>query len=307
MTASAIQRFFRGALRACTRPRWSANLLRQIFKHDFIPETLIEHFPVECTFSAGLPGDKKPECRFLYQSTCGDALGRLLFWKGWRAWGATGRVYYELCKSSTVVLDAGANTGIFTLAACAANPSCTVTAIEPVKRVFDRLRRNIELNGWGRRVVLVQKAVSDTCGTASMSVPEQQIPCMATLAASGPAHGTAETVVTCTLDSLEGMFHSLDLTKIDVEGAEYRVLKGMEKLLKRFRPALVLEYSVPDSGPKITSLLKGFGYRFFRLGLEAISEEPGLGGKIDARAPDWLCCAESHLDRLRGIPIRKLR
>ncbi len=46
--------------------------------------------------------------------------------------------------------------------------------------------------------------------------------------------------------------------KIDVEGAELAVLKGMEETLQRFHPALLIEWS--DSQPAVAELLDEYGY-----------------------------------------------
>ena len=154
-----MQNIIRAAVRTITGIKPVSYALRPIVRHDFIPESVTARLPVEFAFPVELPGSGPIECRFTYESTYGDGLGRELFWNGWKAWRTTGRVYYELCKSAITVLDAGANTGVYTLAALAANPLLKVISIEPVPRVFDRLQRNIELNRWGTRVVLLRKAV----------------------------------------------------------------------------------------------------------------------------------------------------
>jgi len=59
--------------------------------------------------------------------------------------------------------------------------------------------------------------------------------------------------VTCTTIDLlveEYGLHHVDLVKIDVEGAELQVLRGMQATLKRFRPKIITELC--------PSLLDGF-------------------------------------------------
>ncbi|MEM2128792.1 MAG: FkbM family methyltransferase, partial [Candidatus Methanomethylicaceae archaeon] len=74
----------------------------------------------------------------------------------------------------------------------------------------------------------------------------------------------------CILDArpldilLEG--EKVDWVKIDVEGAEYEVLKGLSKTLKNNRSKLIVEV-FPQNREKVFELMKEFGYRW-----EAISE-----------------------------------
>jgi hypothetical protein len=52
-------------------------------------------------------------------------------------------------------------------------------------------------------------------------------------------------VPTFTLDEMN--LPNVDVIKVDVEGAEYRVLKGGQALLTRSRPAIVCEFSMEMS------------------------------------------------------------
>jgi hypothetical protein len=63
-----------------------------------------------------------------------------------------------------------------------------------------------------------------------------------------------------TLDSLLSHFPSPDVLKIDVEGAELRVLNGALKLLKSARPRIYCEVC-SRTRDDVVALLQGFGYR----------------------------------------------
>src|ERR1700740_2290939 len=67
-----------------------------------------------------------------------------LFWSGFgKGYEATSlQVWRRLAPHAHVILDVGANTGIYTLVACCVNPAATVFALEPVDRVFRRLKQN---------------------------------------------------------------------------------------------------------------------------------------------------------------------
>lgn len=54
----------------------------------------------------------------------------------------------------------------------------------------------------------------------------------------------------------------IDVVKIDVEGAELHVLKGMKRVLKEYKPYIIIEVS-QSTLAHVVKLLKGCGYRRF--------------------------------------------
>ena len=72
--------------------------------------------------------------------------------KGWEKESL--KIWKELCQTSDVILDVGANTGVYSLVAKAANPESRVIAFEPVKRTFDRLEHNNNINGFDMRFLM---------------------------------------------------------------------------------------------------------------------------------------------------------
>ena len=66
----------------------------------------------------------------------------------------------------SVVLDVGANIGVYTLTA--AKYASVVYSFEPDPITFSNLKRNVEANGY-KNVVAVNKAVSDKSGVAQLS------------------------------------------------------------------------------------------------------------------------------------------
>jgi hypothetical protein len=77
-------------------------------------------------------------------------------------------------------------------------------------------------------------------------------------------------VPTLTLDEMS--LPRVDVIKVDVEGAEYRVLKGGTQLLTRDRPAIVCEFSVEMTervsgvrAPDFLEWIEAMGYGIFVL------------------------------------------
>lgn len=120
-----------------------------------------------------------------------------------------------------VVLDIGANIGIFSL--CAAfNGARKIISIEPSVEAFATLQRNVVANDLGHIITPLQYAISDT--------DDQTIPFPVSASPynqMGADHGSAETadVETRTLKTImstrfEG---DIDLLKMDCEGAEFEI------------------------------------------------------------------------------------
>jgi len=141
-----------------------------------------------------------------------------------------------------VFLDIGANGGYFSLLAAArVGPAGRVVAFEPNPRACGELRRHVALNGFTERVEVCECALSNaSCEGVPLYVPEQDVRSgFASLQPETPqgreylASASAVPVHTRTLDDwVEGVaIETMDIVKIDVEGAEDHVLEGMTRTL----------------------------------------------------------------------------
>jgi FkbM family methyltransferase len=79
-------------------------------------------------------------------------------------------LWRQLTRRADVVLDIGANYGLFAILAADENPTSSVYAFEPLPEVLASLRRNVNSSGYGGRITVVGTAVSDSCGTAEFVV-----------------------------------------------------------------------------------------------------------------------------------------
>ena len=186
-----------------------------------------------------------------------------LFWRGYAGtWEKQSlELWRDLVRKAEYILDVGANTGVYALAASALNPHAKILAIEPAQRVFARLKRNIELNDFPIDAVAV--AASDREGTATFYDFAGDHEYSASLEAS--MGGTIETTVpVVTLDRLLAGhgFPRVDLMKIDVERHEPAVLRGMRGFLEKHRPILLIEILDDECRTGITEALHDLDYRW---------------------------------------------
>jgi FkbM family methyltransferase len=81
-------------------------------------------------------------------------------------------------------------------------------------------------------------------------------------------------VPTYTLDTLYQYFNSPDVIKIDVEGAEYKVLEGAHNIITNTKPKIYCEVRQKNVN-QVTELLKGYGYGLYKIeggGIEPIDQ-----------------------------------
>jgi FkbM family methyltransferase len=136
-------------------------------------------------------------------------------------------------------LDIGANHGYYAvLMADAVGPDGWVLAAEPNPELTGLLGRTLEVNGLAGHVEVVESAVTDRArDMAVLRVPTERSG-GASLYATGGAD-EQRLVCTTTVDELVEGWPRVDLVKIDVEGAEERVWRGMSATLER-NPSLTV-------------------------------------------------------------------
>lgn len=157
----------------------------------------------------------------------------------------TTQLFQRVIKPGMVVIDAGAHVGYYTLlAARHVGPAGKVYAFEPAPANYDLLLRNIQRNEYAN-VVAVKTALSREVGQATFYLTGLDNG-RHSLFRHGLPQGGSVVVQTTTLDAFlesEG-WPRVGLVKVDVEGAEADVLKGMEQLLRKpGELKLILEFN----------------------------------------------------------------
>ena len=176
---------------------------------------------------------------------------------------------FESLLEDDVIYDVGSNIGLIALV-LALHPrghSAVVHCFEPEPRNFAQLEGNIRLNGLAGRVFAHRLALSDRLGESGLFIR------------GGPGEGRHSTVarggstasIRIETDTLAAFSRRAgagpDLVKIDVEGAEGRVLEGMGPLLPEFAPREVFielhdkgEGDSMPGGGTVRAWLEGRGY-----------------------------------------------
>jgi FkbM family methyltransferase len=207
----------------------------------------------------------------------------------------------SLIRPGDTLMDVGANTGLWALgAALRVGPEGRVHAFEPVPDNFERLTRNLALNGFDN-VTSQKLALSDKCGHTVFYAATDDNSGVGSLTQRGEADRPIEIEMTTVDDyCVNHNIPRVDLMKIDVEGAELLVFRGAEKLLSSkeapiimFETDEVLTARFGSSSTIIKSLLHQYGYDFFRY----------TGNRLEAVAVDELHHKQEDLFALKPFHI----
>ena len=177
-------------------------------------------------------------------------------------------IWSVLSKKAQVILDIGSYTGLYSLVAAANHAAADITAFEPLSDNYTRLTKNIELNHF--KIRILNMALSDTTGAARFNVFSQPgfLTSGGSLLEGGKQVKRSEEVELSTIDTLisERVFDSPELVKIDVEGAELSVLKGMQAVFDQgHRPDLLVEVLDEQAGSELTAFFTEMGYKFYQV------------------------------------------
>lgn len=170
------------------------------------------------------------------------------------------RAFIRTIKPGNTVYDIGANVGFYTLlSSVLVGPKGKVIAFEPLPRNVFLLTKHMQINHCPN-VTIYQYAVSDNTGEACFNPSSN--PCMGHLSEGGEIK-----VKTVALDELIllGDVPPPEVLKIDVEGAEDRVLRGAEHTINRHKPIIFLSTHSPKVHHSCCERLKTLEYSLMAL------------------------------------------
>lgn len=190
----------------------------------------------------------------------------VLFWFGLQGYdeGHTLKIWSEYSKNANLVLDIGANTGIFSLISQCMNPQASVYAFEPLDRICQSLQKNIAINHYPISVHPV--ALSNQNGAVTfydMPYENFQQGSLNPDILQGAVEVNVQAMTLADWLEQNQIKDAIDLMKIDVETHEAEVLEGLGKYLGSYKPIIFLEVLNPDVGRKVHTILTAAGYQYF--------------------------------------------
>ncbi len=210
------------------------------------------------------------------------------------------RFLREALEADSVLIDIGANYGVYSLAAAGRSPNGRVWAYEPCTATAGCLRRSIVDNGFVN-VTLSAQALSDRPGSGVLKFGAS--PELNALVEDSGASGPAEAVELTTLDEQRALhrWRRVDVIKIDAEGHEARVINGGRAFFSELSPLVMCEIKAGASVDlTAVDLLAESGYRPYRLvpGLQALAPQD-LAAPVDAYQLNIFLCKPDRAAALR--------
>jgi FkbM family methyltransferase len=160
-------------------------------------------------------------------------------------------------KPGDIVLDCGANVGVYTREALDAGARLVV-AIEPGQENLKCLRLNFPKEIADGRVVIYPKGVWDKEDLLTLYVPPG-ISTGDSFVFHREGDQPVDRMPVTTIDKLVTELHlaRVDYIKMDIEGAEQNALSGARETLRRFRPRMALaSYHLPEDPVGIPQIVR---------------------------------------------------
>lgn len=178
-------------------------------------------------------------------------------------------IFRQLCKPGSVVVDVGANVGLYTvIAASRVGRNGKVIAIEPHPESYHYLQKTIEANGLNG-VKSFNVALGDRQGTISLFLTDENKADSRIYDATGQRPKIATKMID--LDHLlaENQIDAVQLIKMDIQGAEGLALRGMLATLSKNPKVIIFTefwpWGIEETGESAACFLRellDFGFRF---------------------------------------------
>lgn len=207
--------------------------------------------------------------------------------QGEGAWGGVAGDDYEpellpwlaLLRPGQVVVDIGANIGVFSLRASRkVGARGRVISFEPIPQTCALLRKNARLNYCNNMTVL-EKAVGDAVGKIKIRTSGHLS--SASIANPGFAYESEVELTTLDEEFRRLGLSSVDAIKMDIEGAEPLAIRGMASVILTYHPMILFENG--PAGMETCQLLESFGYEIGNYDRDQHWSFARTGGNLFAR------------------------
>ncbi len=178
-------------------------------------------------------------------------------------------------SNSDIFFDIGSNIGLYSLhAAQVVGKTGKVFAFEPTPSTYSQLKRNVDLNNFGKYVICNNIGLSDNKGTLKMNVSSNGYDAWNTFAK--PIRPYFDKQIEIPVETFDNYINNnninikdISLIKVDVEGWETFVFKGASSLKDQDSPVLLVEFTedyafaAGSNCYELYDLIKSFGYDWF--------------------------------------------
>jgi FkbM family methyltransferase len=215
-----------------------------------------------------------------------DAVVKKVWLSGWDDYERPLPAVYAAAVKLTdgAVLEVGANSGLYVVAASLLDDPGRVHAFEPFPPALRSLEANLELNDLRERVAVVPKACGAESGEAKMYIPARKHGDVLETSASlrfdfkGQHSGEIAVPVTTVDRYVAGAgLDRVGLMKLDVEGFEGPAMRGAAETLRTRRPLVFVEVLAwKTEAPELELIRADAGYRAVWMEATRLVERPAV-------------------------------
>ncbi len=200
------------------------------------------------------------------------------------------RFLKECARDKQCVMDVGANVGVTSLIMSdAIAGGGKIYAIEPSEASCLIVRENVLLNNVGNSIEVINAIVAERSGLP-IEYHWDLVSSRASIMMEPPSGMSIPlSKVSVSLDDLvESLEIRPDLIKIDVEGAEGRVIGGLGRVLQEIRPMTIVELhawqgmTIAQNAAGILENAQAANYRMTDLRTKKVVEDPAVFGDLAA-------------------------
>lgn len=171
----------------------------------------------------------------------------------------------KLLEPGGVIIDIGANFGLYTCSLCSQNKKIKAVSIEPNYKIIPWLLNNLKINRIENRVQVINTAVAaDFCMVALSQAMEDNIGTTSTVEKENAGYA----VLGCSLEyiMLSNKLTGAELVKIDIEGAEFSVFESFPFHKYKIKN-IILEFNFLSkvSFESLSSFFRGHGFELFTI------------------------------------------
>ncbi len=251
---------------------------------------------------------------FYMISNGSDSIAKELYWEGLHSYETrTLSIITSLLKQSSIFIDIGANTGLFSLLAASSEEMKEVHGFEPMDAAYNLFKDNVSLNKFSN-IRINKIALSDFDGESIFNIQMEgsDIPLGSSLRSDVGEHGIFQKVkvVTMKLDTyaVQNNFNRIDLMKIDTEGTEDKVLEGAVNSIDKFRPVMICEIlSHTGTEPGIHRVLNSRNYNYYFINDNELEQVDFLKGDPYIVSNYLLMPSEKAELLLKEFKIKKIK
>jgi FkbM family methyltransferase len=239
-----------------------------------------------------------------------DFVAQAYFWKGTDAYESTSlKLWSTLAKKSASIIDIGAYSGVYSLAASKASPKSKIYAIEALDRVYSRLLINKAANS-AANINCFNFAVSDCDSEINLLVYSGQdilvsgssvVPDVSDRVAC-----ESKRVKSLSLDSFveSNAISTVGLIKIDAEGAEHLILKGAQKVIKSYLPDIICELLPVAKTNDVFGFFSLLGYKYYKISESSMRLVQHVTPPVSINSTDYntFISAKSSAELLSLLP-----